>query len=237
MESPIKALKEFKFTKAFWKRTIIALIGVLIMGITIGIMQAVDAGTDPYSKMCYGIALKMQKYNKIEWLSFLEIYGNVSLALNGVAFVILVFINWKLFGVGTILNMVVVGYAADFTRWVLGKAGFDAMNDSTAAVIAITIVSLVLFMIGVGLYIDAGLGTSPYDAIPNLLHQTINKHSKKNVPYKLVRIPFDLFFAIVALILCGFSVGMTVTFAMAFFLGPIVDMVAKLLAKFVRFEE
>ena len=42
MESPIKALKEFKFTKEFWKRALIALIGVTIMGITIGFMQAVS---------------------------------------------------------------------------------------------------------------------------------------------------------------------------------------------------
>ncbi len=224
MESPIKAIKEFKFTKSFWKRVLIALLGVLLMGITIGFMQMVNAGTDPYSKMCYGIAQK----TGIE-------FGTVSLGLNGIAFIVLIFINWKLFGLGTIFNMVIVGYTADFTRWVLEKCGFESVNDSTALVVIITIVSLFVFMIGVGLYIDAGLGTSPYDAIPNLLHQLVNKHSKKSVPYKLVRIPFDLFFAVIALILCGFSVGMVVTFAMALFLGPIVDMVAKFLAKFVKF--
>ncbi len=236
MESPIKALKEFKFTKEFWKRALIALIGVTIMGITIGFMQAVDAGTDPYSKMCYGIALKMQQYKGSNpLLQVLKNYGTVSLALNGTAFIVLIFINWKLFGLGTIYNMVLVGYIADFTRWILSKTDFAAVNDSVALVAVITVVSLVLFMIGVGLYLDANLGTSPYDAIPNLLHQTVNKHSKKPIPYKFVRIPFDLFFATVALILNGFSVGMIVTFAMALFLGPIVDMVAKLLAKFVKF--
>ncbi len=224
MESPIKALKEFRFTKSFWKKVIVALLGVLIMGITIGFMQSVNAGTDPYSAMCYGIAQK----TGIE-------FGTVSLGLNGTAFIVLIFVNWKLFGLGTIFNMVIVGYTADFTRWLLGKWGFEAVNDSMVLVVIVTIASLLIFMIGVGLYIDAGLGTSPYDAIPNLLHQLVNKHSKKPVPYKLVRIPFDLFFAVIALILCGFSVGMIVTFAMALFLGPIVDMVAKLLAKFVKF--
>lgn len=66
----------------------------------------------------------------------------------------------------------------------------------------------------------AGLGSSPYDALPFI----IANHVKK-VPFKIVRMIWDISFMAAGFLLGG-DVGI-VTVLVAFFLGPVITWVQK----------
>ena len=95
--------------------------------------------------------------------------------------------------------------------------------------VAIMLPTLVLFSFVAAIYMNCGLGTSPYDALPYLLHQKIEKATKKTIPFKLTRILYDGLATVVAYLIGG-SLGI-VTVLMVFFLGPCIDVVSKLVAK------
>ena len=86
---------------------------------------------------------------------------------------------------------------------------------------------LAVFCVGAATYMSAGLGSSPYDALPFI----ISEHHKK-VPFKVVRMLWDIAFMIGGLVLGG-DVGI-VTVAVAFFLGPIISWIKKKVEVFIQ---
>ena len=208
------------FTKEMRKRTLLMLIAVILMGVGVQFLNRTNLGPDPCSAMNFG-------FSALTGLSF----GTYQLCFNAVLFLIILFIDRKQFGLGTIGNMVVVGYSADFTGWVIDKLGFlPATEDMTIGIkIGVMIPTLVLFLFAAALYMNCGLGTSPYDALPLLLHRGIEKATKKQIPYKFIRILYDGFATVVAF-LAGGPVGV-VTVLMVFTLGPCVDFVSGLVKK------
>lgn len=208
------------FTKEKVKRIVLMLIAVFLMGVGVQFLNRTNLGPDPFSAMNYGFAA-------MTGLSF----GTFQLIFNAVLFAIVLLKDRKLFGLGTIGNMVIVGYSADFTGWVVDKLGFfPAVEDLTVGMkIGILIPTLTLFLFAAALYMNCGLGTSPYDALPILLHRAVEKATKKTIPYKFVRILYDGIATVVALLVGG-TVGV-VTVLMVFTLGPCVDLVSGLVKK------
>ena len=96
------------FTKEMQKRTLLMLIAVILMGVGVQFLNRTNLGPDPCSAMNFG-------FSALTGLSF----GTYQLCFNAVLFLIIFFIDRKQFGLGTIGNMVVVGYSADFTGWVI----------------------------------------------------------------------------------------------------------------------
>lgn len=212
-------------TKEMIKRIVLMLVGVFFMGVGVQFLNRTNLGPDPFSALNYGLSAKAG-------LSF----GTFQLIFNAVLFVIVLLKDRKLFGLGTIGNMVIVGYSADFTGWVVDKLGFfPAAEELTFGMkIGIMIPTLVLFLFAAALYMNCGLGTSPYDALPLLLHRAVEKAAKKEIPYKFVRMLYDGI-ATVAAFLVGGTVGV-VTVLMVFTLGPCVDYVSGLVKKSGIFE-
>ncbi len=212
-------------TKEMSKRIVLMLVGVFFMGVGVQFLNRTNLGPDPFSALNYGLSAKAG-------LSF----GTFQLIFNAVLFVIVLLKDRKLFGLGTIGNMVIVGYSADFTGWVVDKLGFfPAAEELTFGMkIGIMIPTLVLFLFAAALYMNCGLGTSPYDALPLLLHRAVEKAAKKEIPYKFVRMLYDGI-ATVAAFLVGGTVGV-VTVLMVFTLGPCVDYVSGLVKKSGIFE-
>jgi uncharacterized membrane protein YczE len=158
-------------------------------------------------------------------------FGTFQMLFNAVLFLIVLLIDRKQFGPGTIGNMVIVGYSADFTGWVVDKIGFlPATEDMTIGIkLAIMVPTLVLFLFAAALYMNCGLGTSPYDALPVILHRGVEKATKKQIPYRFVRMLYDGIATVVAFLVGG-TVGV-VTVLMVFTLGPCVDFVSGLIKK------
>lgn len=219
------------------------LIGVFMMGFSLSWLGLVDWGTDTFTNMNIAIA------NKVGLT-----LGTWQLILNIVLLILVVILGADNFGFGTIANMVLCGYLYDFFSWVWLKVlpgrvpeGFlvitTAENGSQSAVISgdylaakiiIMIVALAIFVFFAALYMDAGLGMSPCDAIPFIAYTNIKKKFEK-VPLKLVRIAYD---AILILIAWAFgSKWYVVTILMVFTLGPVIEFVGKRISKWFKFDE
>lgn len=213
-------------TKEMVKRIVFMLIGVFFMGVGVHFLNRTNLGPDPFSALNYGLSAKAG-------LSF----GTFQLMFNAVLFLIVLLKDRKLFGLGTIGNMVIVGYSADFTGWVVDKLGFfPPVEKLTFGMkLGIMVPTLVLFLFAAALYMNCGLGTSPYDALPLLLHKGIEKAAKREIPYKFVRMLYDGI-ATIAAWLVGGTVGI-VTVLMVFTLGPCVDFVSGLVKKSGIFDE
>lgn len=207
------------------KRVLIMLIGVFFMGISVQLLERTDLGPDPFSALNYIVSEKVG-------LSF----GTYQLIFNLILFLFIVVQDKSLFGFGTIGNMLVVGYSADFTDWVLKQQGWLTPEtlDLTQRLL-LMVPALVLFLIAAALYMNCGVGTSPYDALPVLLHRKVEKLAKKPVKYRIVRICYDGLATLLGFIIGG-SVGI-VTVLMVFTLGPCVDFIASLVKKTGLFDE
>lgn len=207
-------------TKEYIKRTLLMLLSVIMMGVCVQILERTNLGPDPCSALNFGLS-------RLLHISF----GTWQMLLNVVLFLLIFWQNKKLFGLGSIGNMVVVGYAADFTGWVLERLGVmpASVQMPLGQSVAIMLPTLVLFSFVAAIYMNCGLGTSPYDALPYLLHQKIEKATKKTIPFKVIRMSYDGLVTLVAWLVGG-SVGI-VTIFMIFLLGPFIDMVSRLIEK------
>lgn len=212
-------------TKEMIKRIVLMLVAVFFMGVGVQFLNRTNLGPDPFSALNYGLCAKAG-------ISF----GTFQLIFNAVLFVIVLLKDWRMFGLGTIGNMVLVGYSADFTGWVIDTLGFLPPTEelTVGMKIGILIPTLTLFLFAVALYMNCGLGTSPYDALPMLVHRDIEKATKKTIPYKFIRMPYDAIATVVAILVDG-TVGV-LTVLMVFTLGPCIDLVSGLVKKSGIFE-
>lgn len=213
------------FTKETIKRTVVVFLSVILMGVGVQFLNRTNLGPDPFSAMNYGMS-------NMVGLSF----GTYQAIFNGILFLFLFLRSRKLFGIGTIANMVVVGYAADFTGWLLDNAGILMPEDMTTATRFLVLVpALIEFVFAAAMYMNCGVGTSPYDALPQLLHQKAQKLLKREFPFRITRMLYDGTATIIAFLVGG-SAGI-VTVLMVFTLGPVIDFVAGLVKKTGFFKE
>jgi uncharacterized protein len=203
------------------RRTIVLLLSVTIMGTCVAVFDRIGFGTDPSSVMNLGASRKLG----IQFGTY-QVLFNTFLLL-----IILACRQWKVIGIGSIANMVIVGYAKD-----LFDVIFDALNilqpDSLTMAVRICwlVPTLAVFMIVVSFYMIVELGTAPYDAIP----QIISKYVKK-VPFAVIRMLYDITALSIGYLL-GSTVGV-VTLVTGFCLGPIIGVISKKFRPFFIEEE
>ena len=201
------------------------LAGILCMGFFLSFLRAVGWGTDPYTFMNESIRLRLG------WT-----LGNWQLLLNAVLFVLVVVVNRRLIGLGTVANWVLIGYTADFCNWlwtrcipaaVFADAGFLWLK---AAIFA---AALFGFVVSAAVYMNAKLGLSPYDATAALVSAALPR-----LPFAPVRIAYDALAVVVGLAvtagtginLRGWLLG---TLCMAVALGPVIQLVGAFMQKHV----
>ena len=175
---------------------------VILMGLCVAMFDTLQVGTDPCSSLSLGISRKIG-------ISF----GTMQLAFNALLMIIVICIDWRGLGLGTLANMVLCGYSADFffpiIRCIL------PLSPSLPLRIGIFLPTMALFVTVVALYLLVDLGSAPYDALPLLIaRHYFPRHMR------LVRVLWDL--GIVCLSLCfQGSVGI-MTLLCIFFLGPVI---------------
>ncbi len=133
-------------------------------------------------------------------------------------------------GVGTIFNMVLVGYYADFFDWIWIKVIPESYFTASASKWIIFLSALFFFIVSVAVYINSDMGVAPYDALPILIAEKVTGKFPK-FPKFLVRILWDAL-AITIGILYG-SIPVVGVILMALFLGPIIATVGKILGRFL----
>lgn len=208
-------MKCFARPPKFRNRMIMMVCGVLAQGMGLSLLRAINLGTDPCSCLTQGVT------------NFVPLsFGTCQLLCHLVTFVFVIRYDLGMIGFGTVGNMFFLGYISDFFKWIwsliLPAGFFEAITNRYLLLIP----SLAVFLLGAAAYMCAGLGSSPYDALPFI----ISGHVKK-LSFKAVRMIWDISFMAAGFILGG-DVGI-VTVLVAFFLGPIITWVQKKLEFFL----
>jgi len=199
--------------KTFFKKVIITLVSVLFMGITLSILKIINWGMDSFSHMNVNIA------NTIGWS-----LGNWQMLLNILMFIPVIIWGRKQIGIGTVFNMVLIGYTVDFCTWIWDMLNVASWLNNIVIRVIVMLITVVIFVIAAATYMSTELGTAPFDALPMMISEKLPK-----VPFKVVRFVWDLIAVLIGFVLGG-KVGI-VTILMVLFLGQTVELVRSKMTK------
>lgn len=184
------------------KRMGIMTMSILLMGFAVSVFSYSGMGVDPYTALNMSISEKLG-------ISF----GFWQMCLNGAILILVGIVSKKLISVGTVFNMIGVGYVCEFFTSI-----YDAiLPEEKSLIIRIICMALGVFLLSLSasLYFNCNLGVSPYDALGFVMEE------KTKLKYKWCRVATDLVCTIGALVMGGpVGVGTIVT---AFFMGPVVS--------------
>ncbi len=196
------------------KRTKICVGAVVLQGFFLSFLIKIGFGTDPCTFMNVSIA------DRIGWT-----LGNWQLLLN-ICLLAVVVLTSKLqyLGLGTIANMVLIGYVADFCCFLWNRWIPETVFTQIGTSVPLFIVTLAGFLVAAAVYMNSGLGQSPYDAPPSIIRDHLPK-----IPFVIIRICWD-FAAILIGVLAGGhpTVGNLI---MAVTLGPVISAIGRCMKK------
>ena len=183
------------------KRIIMCIIGVLLSGVAAGIFGFTAFGMDPFQVFAHGL-----------WGLTPISYGTFYVILNGILLAFMFFFNRRMIGLGTIINLFLLGYVVEYTGVILDRA-FPA--PSVYLRVVLMIFALILASLAASLYFVADMGVSAYDWI------ALTISAKKGWAFRVVRIATD-FICVLTGGLLGATVGIG-TVLTAFCMGPVIQ--------------
>ena len=151
-------------------------LGILFIGLCVSFLRLSQFGVDPFSAMNLGIS------GFIGWS-----FGTWQLLVNAIILVVVFFQARSCIGAGTIINMVFVGYIADFICYVANDVVQIQMN-LPLRILALLLAQLMASM-GVALYMVADMGIAPYDSVAII----IEKLTHQKIPFHKARILLKAF--------------------------------------------
>lgn len=205
----------FARPQKFKKRFAMMILGVVLQGFGLALLIRLNLGTDPCSCLTQGVT------NHVP-VSF----GTAQLLCHLVTFAFVIRFDVSKIGFGTIGNMVFLGYIADFFGWIWDSVLPTAFFDSMLVKIVLLFPVMAVFILGAATYMTAGLGMSPYDALPFIIAERT-----KRLPFKAVRMLWDICIMAAGAVLGG-NIG-AITIVAAFFLGPVISWTGKKMEKFL----
>ncbi len=198
--------------KNYAKRIIMMLSGILFIGICVGSFRLSEFGVDAFTCMNLGIS------------GFIRMsFGTWQLIMNTVILIVIFFTVRRCIGLGTVVNMVCVGYLADFICWLF----LDILKVEMT--LPLRIIALIIGMLfaglGVALYMVADMGVAPYDAVGIIIEEVTHNKLK----YDKARVISDVIVVIVGVVFClmsGGKLGLIIgigTVCNALFNGPLIQ--------------
>lgn len=188
------------------------LTGIIGMGVFLSFLLGVGYGTDTSAFMNNSLA-------EYTGLSF----GTVMVITNAIFFIPELIWGRKMIGIGTIANMVLIGYISDLCR-MLEAEYLPAMLFTAQPYRTLTFsIALLLFLISVALYMNADMGLAPFDSIPQMVA------SSSCLPFFIIRMLWDFI-----IILIGVAAGGNLTIGtviLAFTIGPAVSLIGKVMKR------
>ena len=185
----------------FKKRLIMCISGVFLSGVAAGIFGFTAFGMDPFQVFAHGL-----------WGLTPLSYGTFYVILNGILLAFMFFFNRRMIGLGTIINLFLLGYVVEYTDLILGRV---FPSPSVLLRVVLMIFALVLSSLAASLYFVAEMGVSAYDWIALTITE------KKRWAFRVVRIATD-FICVLTGGLLGATVGIG-TVLTAFCMGPIIQ--------------
>jgi len=178
------------------RRLVQLVIGLVLFGVGIGLMLRSNLGLPPWDVLHQGLAVRMGLTVGI-WSIFVSV---------------LVLFLWlpmgERYGIGTLLNAVIIGVVIDITASLVRQPAniWIALVMLVAGILVIGLAS--------GLYIGANLGPGPRDGLMTAI-------ARRGPSIRLTRVVIEVVVLVTGILLGGtFGVG---TVAFAFFIGPIVQ--------------
>ena len=183
------------------KRVIMCVAGVLLSGVAAGTFGFTAFGMDPFQVLAHGT-----------WTLTPLSFGTFYVVLNGLLLLFMFFFNRRMIGLGTIINLFILGYVVEYTELLLGRL-FPSPSVVLRAVLMI--LALVLASFAASLYFVADMGVSAYDWI------ALTLSDRKGWPFRVVRVSTDLICVVIGGLL-GAAVGIG-TVLTAFCMGPVIQ--------------
>ncbi|MCR5271712.1 MAG: hypothetical protein K6E13_01815 [Lachnospiraceae bacterium] len=191
------------------KRLFLTIAGVMICSFSVGIFQIVEFGVDPFQ--CFAMGTHNPFASVLSYGTYYSLISFIFLAID-------FFLDRHYIGLATFINIFLTGYIVDFSyKWLLTI--FVDLNMVSRVVLLL--VAIVVMCFGSSMYYTGDLGVSVYDTISLALADRKPKVFGKVVPFKYIRVFFDLLCVII-----GFSFGKIPgigTVITAFFMGPLID--------------
>lgn len=167
------------------ERALMMVGGNLLIGLGVGFYRMGGFGADPYSCMNLGIS------------GFLGLsFGNWQLMANAVLLIIVWFTVKNCIGLGTVVNMVFVGYTADFLCWLFREQ--LALTAGIPLRVIFLLLGMFFLSFGCACYMVAEMGIAPYDSIAFI----ITKYAGERVSFRMARIVSDISAVFVGIAFC-----------------------------------
>lgn len=204
------------------KRCVMSVLSIIIMGFGISLFSVSGFGVDPFTSMNMNIS------------STLGIsYGTYQLIVNAVIILFVVIVAHRgLVGVGTMFNMIGVGYSCEFFESVISPALTD-VRENLIVRIGLLAAGIIVLCFSCSLFFVSNVGVGPYDSLGFMLSQ------KTGIAYKWIRVATDVVVILIGLVVSGglgalingdfsniknIGVGTIIT---AFMMGPLVNFFSK----------
>ena len=187
------------------KSVLIALIGVLLVGVGVAFNNCAGLGNDPVGIVYDGI--RNVTGMGAEQLGLASNIVNLSLAL------LVFFTGRKYISVGTLVYFLPYGFFVE-----LGILLYQLLAPDTgglAVQIAFSVVGCLLLYLGVAVYITMDIGVDPFTGIVLVIRDAVKKE------YRIVKIIFDITMIILGTVLGG-KLG-AVTIITALTAGPVIQ--------------
>lgn len=167
------------------RNLLLMLVGILLIGMCVATYRMSGFGVDPFSCMNLGIS------------GFLRMsFGTWQLIINAVILVIVWFTVRQYIGLGTVVNMVCVGYTADFLCWIfLEQIGLQVTMPLR---ILFLILGTLFASLGCACYMIANMGIAPYDSVAFI----ITKYTHERIPFRFARVVSDLTVVVIGIVFC-----------------------------------
>lgn len=195
---------------AYIKKLIICILATIVIGVSIAMMRFVDLGVDPFTSLIIGIC-------NITNIAFRLIYP----IINALILLIVFFVNRPMVGMGTLINLLLIGPVSDYSTMFLEK---QIQNPTPVTKFLILAIGLVIMAMGVSLYTSTNIGTSAYDS----LFITIHKKNPK-ISLGLARIITDAISIVIGYL--GKAILGIGTILNVFLMGPMVEFFNKTTSK------
>ena len=125
------------------KRLIMCIIGVFLSGVAAGIFGFTAFGMDPFQVFAHGL-----------WGLTPISYGTFYVILNAILLAFMFFFNRRMIGLGTIINLFLLGYVVEYTGVLLQRA-----FPSPSVLLRVVLMIIALILTGGLLGAKVGIGT------------------------------------------------------------------------------
>ena len=194
-------------------RIVLCIVGTILCGVAVGFFKYAAFGVDPFTSFVTGL----DKISPIE-------YGMLYIIINAALLLVSIIFDRHMIGLGTIVNLFLVGYLAQYSQMFLTNL---LSPDNLIARIICMLIGIVGLCFSAGLYMPADMGVSTYDAIAIIMEKKWHlgrfKYNRITTDFVCVTIGSILYImsgeplsSITAIV----GIGTIIT---AFFMGPLVD--------------